>query len=402
VRLRMPPRRNGYGGLVMKEVLMGAEAAALAAVLARVQVVAAYPITPQTVIVEDLSSYIGRGDLAAEFLTVESEHSAMAACVGASATGSRAFTASSSQGLALMHEMLHHAAGGRLPIVMVNANRALSPPWNLYCDHTDSLSQRDTGWIQYYCCDAQDVIDGLLIAYKVAEKVMLPVMINLDAFYLTHTSEVVDVPEQTEVDAFLPPYRPLSKVDVDNPSTYGGVCGSDWYTSLKYRRQEDMLTVEDVWQTQAEDFAARFGRLHPVVDTYLMEDAEVALVTVGTADGAARLAVGRLRGMGLAVGSVRMGLIRPFPSKGLSNAVGGVKHLVVIDRDVSFGAEGIVAQEIKSCLYGKSGAMVHGFVAGIGGIDITVEGLVSMAHQALSGPGQAMSLGASFWTEVRS
>lgn len=385
----------------MKEVVMGAEAAALAAVLARVQVVAAYPITPQTVIVEDLSNYIGRGDLAAEFLTVESEHSAMAACVGASATGSRAFTASSSQGLALMHEMLHHAAGGRLPIVMVNANRALSPPWNLYCDHTDSLSQRDTGWIQYYCCDAQDVIDGLLIAYKVAEKVMLPVMINLDAFYLTHTSEVVDIPEQAEVDAFLPPYLPQTKVDVDDPSTYGAVCGSDWYASLKYRRQEDMLTVEDVWQAEAEDFTSRFGRQRPAVDTYMVEDADVAIVTVGTADGAARLAVGALREQGLAAGSLRLGLLRPFPSKGLLKAVEGVKHLVVVDRDVSFGAEGIVAQEIKSCLYGRSTAMVHGFVAGIGGIDITVEGVMDMTHQALSASGRAMSLGASLWTEVK-
>ncbi len=385
----------------MKEVVMGAEAAALTAVLARVQVVAAYPITPQTVIVEDLSNYIGRGDLAAEFLTVESEHSAMAACVGASATGSRAFTASSSQGLAFMHEMLHHAAGGRLPIVMVNANRALSPPWNLYCDHTDSLSQRDTGWIQYYCCDAQDVIDGLLIAYKVAEKIMLPVMINLDAFYLTHTSEVVDIPEQAEVDAFLPPYLPPTKVDVDNPSTYGTVCGSDWYASLKYRRQEDMLTVEDVWQAEAEDFASRFGRRRAAVDTYLAEDAEVVLVTVGTADGAARLAVGALREQGLAAGCLRLGLVRPFPSKSLLKAVEGVKRLVVVDRDVSFGAEGIVAQEVKSCLYGRSTAMVNGFVAGIGGVDITVEGLVGMTHQALSASGQGMSLGASIWTEVK-
>ena len=385
----------------MKEVLMGAEAAALAAVLARVQVVAAYPITPQTVIVEDLSNYIGRGDLAAEFLPVESEHSAMAACVGASVTGSRAFTASSSQGLALMHEMLHHAAGGRLPIVMVNANRALSPPWNLYCDHTDSLSQRDTGWIQYYCCDAQDVLDGILIGYKVAEKIMLPVMVNLDAFYLTHTSEIVDVPQPAEVDGFLPPYMPETMVRVDAPSTYGTVCGSDWYASLKYRRQEDMLTVEKVWQSEAEDFASRFGRLHPVVDPYLVEDAEVVIVTVGTADGAARLAVRALRDHGLAVGSLRLGLIRPFPSQGFLKAVEGVKHLVVIDRDVSFGAEGIVAQEVKSSLYGRSCASVHGVVAGIGGVDITVDGLMDITHQALSGSMQATSLGESFWTEVR-
>ncbi len=386
----------------MKEVLMGAEAAALAAVLARVQVVAAYPITPQTVIVEELSNYIGRGDLAAEFLPVESEHSAMAACVGASVTGSRAFTASSSQGLALMHEMLHHASGGRLPIVMVNANRALSPPWNLYCDHTDSLSQRDTGWIQYYCSDAQDVLDGILISYKVAEKVMLPVMINLDAFYLTHTSEIVDVPQPDEVDAFLPPYVPETMVTVDAPSTYGNVCGSDWYASIKCRRQEDMLTVEKAWQREAEEFASRFGRLHPAVDTYLVEDAEVVIVTLGTADNTARLAVRAMRERGLAAGSVRLGLMRPFPGQAFLKAVEKAAHLVVIDRDVSFGAEGIVAQEVKSCLYGKSSATLHGFVAGIGGIDITVEGLMDMTHQALSGTVQAMRLGESFWTEVKS
>jgi pyruvate/2-oxoacid:ferredoxin oxidoreductase alpha subunit len=380
---------------------MGTEAAALAAVLARVQVVAAYPITPQTVTVEELSNYISQGDLAAEFLSVESEHSAMAACVGASATGSRAFTATSSQGLALMHEMLHHAAGGRLPIVMLNANRALSPPWNLYCDHTDSLSQRDTGWIQYYCGDVQDVIDGTLIAYKVAEKVMLPVMINLDGFYLTHTSEVVDIPEQADVDAFLPTYLPEVKVDVDAPSTYGAVCGSDWYASLKYRHQKDTLAVEEAWQTEAEDFASRFGRLHPPVDAYLAEDAEVAIVTIGTADGAARLAAQALRERGLAVGSLRLGLIRPFPSQGFLKAAQGIKHLVVLDRDVSFGAEGIVAQEVKSCLYGRSSTKVHGFVAGIGGVDITADGLVEMIHQAVSGSGRAQSLGESYWAEVR-
>ncbi len=224
----------------MKKVIMGTEAAALGAVLARVQVVAAYPITPQTAIVEELSDYIGRGELDAEFLSVESEHSAMAACVGASATGSRALTATSSQGIALMHEMLHHAAGGRLPIVMFNANRALSPPWNLYCDHTDSLSQRDTGWIQYYCQDAQEVLDATLIAYKTAERVMLPVMLNLDGFYLTHTSEIVNVPDQADVDAFLPPYRPVEMVDLDRPSTVrrglwsGSLCSTKISPSARY------------------------------------------------------------------------------------------------------------------------------------------------------------------------
>ena len=270
----------------MKKVIMGTETAALAAVLARVQVVAAYPITPQTVTVEELSDYIGKGELDAEYITVESEHSAMAACVGASATGSRTFTATSSQGLALMHEMLHHAAGGRLPIVMLNANRALSPPWNLYCDHTDSLSQRDTGWVQYYCCDVQDVMDSTFIAYRVAEKVMLPVMINLDGFYLTHTSEVIDIPDQDEVDAYLPPYDPVDKVDVENPSTYGCVCGADLFSSLKYRRQMETLAVEQAWKEASDEFATRFGRSHDPVQGHRLEDAEVVIVTIGTAGGA--------------------------------------------------------------------------------------------------------------------
>ena len=384
----------------MKKVIMGTEAAALAAVLARVQVVAAYPITPQTVTVEELATYVATGELEADYLAVESEHSAMAACVGASATGSRAFTATSSQGLALMHEMLHHASGGRLPIVMLNANRALSPPWNLYCDHTDSLSQRDTGWVQYYCKDVQDVMDGTLIAYKVAEKVMLPVMINLDGFYLTHTSEIVDVPGQDQVDGYLPAYQPVDKVGLETPSTYGAVCGTDLYASMKYRRQADMLAVEEAWQAAAEDFAAAFGRSHPPVEAHLHEGAEVVIVTIGTADGAARLAAEALRQQGVAAGALRLGLVRPFPRQSFLEAVQGAKHIVVLDRDVSFGAEGIVAQEIKSCLYGCSSAQVHGFVAGIGGNDITPEKLMSMVRQALSGQGDGMDLGESTWVEV--
>jgi len=196
----------------MKQLMMGTEAAALAVRLAKAQFVSAYPITPQTNLVEELSNVIGRGEIKAKYLTVESEHSAMASCIGASLVGARTFTATSSQGLAYMHEVLHYAAGMRLPIVMVNANRALAPPWNLYCDHTDSLSQRDTGWMQYYCSDVQDVIDSVLIAYRVAEQVLLPVMINMDAFYLTHTSEPIEIPDQAEVDRFLPPFNPTSKL----------------------------------------------------------------------------------------------------------------------------------------------------------------------------------------------
>ena len=384
----------------MKKVIMGTEAAALGAVLARVQVVAAYPITPQTAIVEELSDYIGRGELDAEFLSVESEHSAMAACVGASATGSRALTATSSQGIALMHEMLHHAAGGRLPIVMFNANRALSPPWNLYCDHTDSLSQRDTGWIQYYCQDAQEVLDATLIAYKTAERVMLPVMLNLDGFYLTHTSEIVNVPDQADVDAFLPPYRPAEMVDLDRPSTYGAVCGADLYAPLKFRRQRDMLGVTEVWSEVSAEFAARFGREHPPVEAYLTANARVALITIGTASGAARMAVNTLRAEGVAVGSLRLGLMRPFPAAKVLEALSTVKDIVVLDRDVSFGAEGIVAQEVKACLYGNSSAAVHGLITGIGGVDVTAEKLAGAVRSLTDSEGTPHLLGQSFWAEV--
>ena len=384
----------------MKKVIMGTETAALAAVLARVQVVAAYPITPQTVTVEELSDYIGKGELDAEYITVESEHSAMAACVGASATGSRAFTATSSQGLALMHEMLHHAAGGRLPIVMLNANRALSPPWNLYCDHTDSLSQRDTGWVQYYCCDVQDVMDSTFIAYRVAEKVMLPVMINLDGFYLTHTSEVIDVPDQEEVDRYLPPYDPPQKVETENPSTYGCVCGADLFSSLKYRRQMETLAVEQAWQEASDEFAAQFGRSHAPVQGHNLDDAEVVIVTIGTAGGAAQLAADALRKEGVAAGSLNLAMVRPFPHQSFRRAVSGAKHLVVLDRDVSYGGEGIVAQEIKSCLYGKSSAQVHGFIAGAGGMDITEGLLADMAREALGGQKQGLKLGDSIWIKV--
>jgi len=384
----------------MKKVMMGTEAAALAAVMARVQVVAAYPITPQTVTVEELSDYIGSGRLKAEFLTVESEHSAMAACVAASATGARAFTATSSQGLALMHEMLHYASSGRLPIVMLNANRALATPWNLYCDHTDALSQRDTGWVQCYCADVQDVMDSTLIAYKVAESTMVPVMINLDGFYLTHTSEIVDVPDQEAVDRFLPAFQPECKVDVEAPSTFGAVCGADLYMSLKYRRQKDTLGVEKVWSEVAEDFAARFERRHPVLDPYRMDHAEVALVVLGTASGTARLAADALRLEGVAAGALRLSMFRPFPKQAIVSALGGVRHVVVIDRDVSIGAEGIVAQEIKACLYGRHHAHVHGFIAGIGGVDVTVDMLRGIVKQALGGQETAIALNESYWVEV--
>jgi pyruvate/2-oxoacid:ferredoxin oxidoreductase alpha subunit len=383
--------------------MMGTEAAALAARLARVQVVSAYPITPQTVIVEALADMIGRGELKAKYINVESEHSAMANCIGASATGARTFTATSSQGLALMHEVLHYASGGRFPIVMVNANRALAPPWNLYCDHTDALSQRDTGWIQYFCSDVQDVLDSILIAYRVAEEVSLPMMVNMDAFYLTHTSELLDVPDQDLVDGFLPAYQAKDKLDVDHPKTFGNVCGADLYTSIKYNRQQKMLSVGLCWDQVAREFERNFGRLHSVVEAHRTEDAEIILMAIGTAAGAAKMAAERLRQTGVAAGSLRLSMIRPFPYRELRAAAVNASHVVVIDRDVSFGAEGIVAQEVKAGLCGLGRDIkIHGFITGIGGNDITTDGLVALTRQALSGHGPAVPAGNSYWGEVLS
>ena len=385
----------------MKKVMMGTEAAALAAKLARVQVISAYPITPQTVIVENLADIIGRGELKANYMPVESEHSALASCIGASMTGARAFTASSSHGLAYMHEMLHYASGARVPIVMVNCNRALGPPWNLYCDHTDSLAQRDTGWIQYYCAGAQDVLDAILIAYGVAERALLPIMINMDAFYLTHTSEVLDIPDQEKVDIFLPPYQPSSKLNVDDPKTFGNVCGADLFTSIRYKRHCDTLSLEKLWDRTAAEFCDHFDRLHPTVETYQTEDADVCIIGIGTGTGAMRLAADRLREEGLKAGCVRLSMIRPFPREGFKRAIANAEHMIVIDRDVSFGAEGIVAQEVKAGLFDTHGdAKLTGFIAGVGGNDLSADTIVPLIRQAISGNGSAVRAGKTYWAEV--
>jgi pyruvate ferredoxin oxidoreductase alpha subunit len=297
--------------------------------------------------------------------------------------------------------MLHFTAGERVPVVMVNCNRAMAPPWNLYCEHTDSLSQRDTGWIQYYCADAQDVLDAILIAYAVAEQVHLPVMINQDGFYLTHTSEPVDVPDQAAVDAFLPPYQAPFKLNLDDPRTYSIVCGADLFSSIKYKRQSDTLAAASLWDRVAEEYNSHFNRLHKTVDAYRTEDADLSIVAIGTAAGTIRLAVDRLREEGLKVGSLRLAMIRPFPLEGLQKAIGKAKHVIVIDRDISLGAEGIVAQEVKAALFENRGDVkVTGFIAGIGGNDVTVDTIIPLVRQALSGEGDAVKAGMSLWAEV--
>ncbi len=384
----------------VEKLLTGAETAATAAVLARVDVVSAYPITPQTVIVESLAESIGRGELDARYINVESEHSAMASCIGAAAAGVRTFTATSSQGLALMHEVLHYAANGRMPVVMVNANRAMAPPWNLYCDQSDSLSQRDTGWLQYYCADCQDVLDSMIVAYKVAETVSLPVMINLDAFYLTHTSEPVSIPEQPAVDEFIP--KKLKAVmDTANPVTFGNVCGPELYTSFRHARHQDTMAAMQAWQSASDAYAEAFGRSCPPIETYRVEDAETVMVVVGSAAGSLKLTVDQLREAGHAAGSLRLSLVRPFPGPQIENALASAKRVVVVERAVSNGMGGIISQEIKASLFGQRDDIeLRSLFAGLGGKDIVPEELVDEVKTILDAPVSARDkqIDNSIWT----
>jgi len=358
----------------MKQVLEGSQAVAEAVRLARVQVVSAYPITPQTHIVEILSDYCATGKMNAKFLRVESEHSCMAALIGAQSSGVRTFTATSGQGLALMHELLHWASGARLPIVMAEVNRALAPGWNIWVDQTDSLAQRDTGWIQFYCEDSQEVIDTTLQAYKLAESVALPVMVVLDAFFLSHTYEPVDVPDQEEADRFLPPYEARFELNPKNPCTFGPLVPPAVYMEMRH----DMATAMDMALTNfariEDDYERIFGRRYGAVEAIACDDAEIVFVTSGTVTSTARLVLENLRARGEKLGILKIKLFRPFPYEFIRKALEGAKKIAVIDRNFSFGASGIFAQEVRAALCNVPvHAPVFGYIAGIGGRDVTPE-----------------------------
>jgi len=358
----------------MKRVLEGSQAVAEAVRLARVQVVSAYPITPQTHIVEILSDYCATGKMNAKFLRVESEHSCMAALIGAQSTGVRTFTATSGQGLALMHELLHWASGARLPIVMAEVNRALAPGWNIWVDQTDSLAQRDTGWIQLYCEDSQEVIDTTLQAYKLAESVALPVMVVLDAFFLSHTYEPVDVPEQEEADRFLPPYEARFELDPKNPCTFGPLVPPAVYMEMRHDMAAAMDTALTNFARIEDDYERIFGRRYGAVEAIACDDAEIVFVTSGTITSTARLVLENLRGRGEKLGILKIKLFRPFPVEFIRKALRGAKKIAVIDRNFSFGASGIFAQEVRAALCNAPvHAPVFGYIAGIGGRDVTPE-----------------------------
>lgn len=364
------------------EVLMGNHATSWGVRLSRAEVIAAYPITPQTQVVEELSEMCARGELRARFIKVESEHSAMACCIGAAETGCRTFTATSSQGLALMHELLFWAAYARLPIVLCNVNRSMAPGWNITSDQTDSLAQRDTGWIQLYCETNQEVLDTVIMAYKLAETVNLPVMVVYDAFILSHTYEPVEIPDQREVDRFLPPFRPAHVLDPKNPRTFSPFTAPDYYMEFRHITEEAHQKAKHAYQDVARAFAKRFKRHYGMVELIHAGDADTVIVTSGTMTSTARVAVDNLRAGGEKVGLCKFKMFRPFPIEAVRETLGnlnegqGIRKIAVLDRNISHGAGGIWAQEIRAALAGIPDAPeVFGFHIGLGGRDVTPEAI---------------------------
>jgi len=358
-----------------------------AAKAARVKVVAAYPITPQTTIVEKIADFVEGGEMDAQYIRVESEHSAMVACIGAAATGVRTFTATSSHGLALMHETLHWASGSRLPIVMAVVNRAMGPGWNIWPDFSDSLSQRDTGWLQFYCADSQEVFDTIIQAYKLCEdeQVFLPAMVCLEGFILSHTYAPVQIPEQEKIDDFLPPYKCGWILDVNQPYSHGNMVSPEWYMEFRYMIQEAMENAKKLIPEIDREYGKRFGfEYGGLVEKYKCEDADLILVTMGTMASDAKVTVKKMRKEGLKVGLARVRVFRPFPVEEINAMAENAQMLVTIDRHVSFGNEGFLATEAKAALYSqKDSPLIAGFLAGLGGRDVAPQTIEKIARKSL-------------------
>ena len=372
--------------------LSGDEACAEGVRLARPHVVSAYPITPQTVVVERLSEMVERGDLNAEYVHVESEHSALCCAMGASCTGARTFTATSSQGLLYMAEVLSYAAGGRFPIVMMNANRATALPWNIYGDQRDSLALLDHGWIQAYVLDNQEALDMMLMAYAIAEdpRISTPFMVNLDGFAITHTYETVEIPSQEQADQFLPPYETANRFDFENPVNMGYSAGPEYNRYYKYCAHKAMEAAPAVIAEVEDRFEAVFGRRYPgMVEAYRCDDADYVLVTLGSIAGLARSVVDARRAEGQKVGLLRIRYMRPFPYGQVAAALEGAKAFGVLEKDISFGAEGTVFTNVNSALQ-RAGAVLPSvnFVGGLGGDDISeadIDGMYGALAQRAAG-----------------
>ncbi len=370
----------------MRKVIKGNHAVSHGVRLSRVKVISAYPITPQTTIVEELSEMCASGALDAKFIKVESEHSALAALVGSSTAGVRSFTATSSQGLLLMHEVLHWVCGARLPIVLANVNRAVGAGWNIWADQTDSISQRDTGWIQIYCESNQEVLDSIIMAYKLAEKLLLPVMVTYDAFFLSHTSEVVDIPEQREVDEFLPPFEPPYKIDVANPKMFGGMIGPEIYYEERYRIYRDCMTALKAYEEICREFGEAFGRRYEIAERYRTDDADIIIVAAGTISSVARIAVERAREMGAKLGLMKLRLFRPVPHQHWRQILEAADKVVVIDRNLIGGLGGAFVSEIRSALFPlERRPSIYSAIAGLGGRDVTPSDVLGIVEKVTAG-----------------
>lgn len=360
-----------------KKFLSGNEAFAYGVRLARPQVISAYPITPQTIVVEKLSEFVEDGSLNAAFVHVESEHSALSCAMGASSVGARAFTATSSQGLLYMAECLPYAAGGRFPIVMMNANRSTALPWNIYGDQRDSLSQLDSGWIQAYAENAQEALDLALMSFYIAEHkdVSTPFMANLDGFVLTHTYEVVEVPTQEQADAFLPKYETDNKMDLQHPRNLAFSAGPDTNTYFKYKEHLGILNANAAIEEAEEKFENIFGRRYSgVTESYQTEDADYIIITLGSISGLVREVVDAIRKEGRRVGLLRLRYLRPFPNKEIADAVKNAKAVAVLEKDISFGNEGTVYTNVNSALQ-KANIRItsSNYIGGLGGRNVSKE-----------------------------
>ena len=366
----------------MKKIATGNKAVAEAVKQVQPAVVAAYPITPQTEIVEQIAEFVSTGELKSRYIPVESEHSAMAACIGASITGIRTFTATSSHGLLYMHEMTNWAAGARLPVVMANVNRSIGPGWNIWAEHTDAMQERDTGWLQVYVSTVQEAYDATLMAFRIAEHndVLLPVMVNLDGFSLSHIMQPLDTVETGD---FIPPMHLPHAIDPKNPSGYGGLTGPDQHFKFRWDIERSMRDSVKIIEATEKEFGNRFGRKYGFTEDYRCEDADVVVVSMGTLGKEAEVAIDVLRKEGIKAGSMRLRWLRPFPKLDLKS-----KEVVVIDRDYSFGFGGILAKSIQA----QQKIDVYSVIAGLGGQEVTYEDIADFIRKR--------RIGEEFWFGV--
>lgn len=369
------------------KMLDGNGAAVEAIKMAKVKVVSAYPITPQSTIAEKLSEICASKELDAEYIRVESEHTAMSCAVGAQLTGVRCATATASVGLALMHEVLNVASGCRVPIVMPVVNRSLASPWSLWCDHQDSMAERDSGWIQLYCENVQDVFDTMAMGYRIAEdpRVLTPVMVCLDGFFLSHSMQKLLIPEQEEYDAFVGEYRAVNmKLDPADPMVIDNLIGSNEITEMKYQQalgfQNALTVMEEVFQ----EYADRFGRKKSAVEGYNLEEAEAVIVCLGSMAGTAKYMSDQLRQQGKKVGVVKVVSFRPFPHAQLRELIGDIKKIAVIDRTTGFGGQGApLWVETKAALAG--GQCINDYIAGLAGRDVSKATITKVYEDILQG-----------------